>query len=86
MIMSTKATVDSVINPGDLVKLYVKKGHESWGKWMSPLIVQIVDKSAGTVSVPDSPGHNIIASLEDVRMAITEDALATKIIGSIGKN
>lgn len=85
LIMRTNAKVFPVIHLGDLVQIHVKKVHEKRGKWLSNRIVQILNASAGTVSVPGSHGNNIISALEDVGITITEDDLATQIIESIDK-
>lgn len=83
--MPTKARVDPVIHPGVIIQVYAKKGLEKRGKWFSPRIVQIVDSSASTVSFPASHGHNIIAAVELVRIASTEDDPTTQSIELIEK-
>lgn len=62
--MRSKTTLDQIINPGDMVQVYIIEGHEKHGKWISSRIVLSVDKSAGTVTIPGSNGHEIVASIE----------------------
>lgn len=65
LIMRTKATVDPVINPGDLVQVYILHGHEKRGKWSSPRAVNSVDSDSGIFTVPGSRVHKINAAIED---------------------
>lgn len=67
------------------VKVFVKHGHETSGKWFSPRIVSQVDNFSSTVCVPGSNFHKIIAALEDTRVGITDDDLASHIFESIEK-
>lgn len=73
MIMITKTTVDPVVNPVDLVKIYVRRGHEKRGKWRSSRKVQEVHHSSGTVTFPGMNCHGIEAIIEDVRADIVDD-------------
>lgn len=83
LIMRTKATADPILHAGDLVQIFVKKGHEKRGRWLSPRVVLSVDTNAGTVSVPGSNGHKVVAAVEDTRPAIVEDDFAASIVESI---
>lgn len=83
LIMRLKSAADLQIEPGNLVQVYIKTGHEKRGKWSTPRIENMVDMSAGTVFVPGSNGKKIIAALEDTRVAIVEDYIASYVLESI---
>lgn len=85
LIMLTKATNNPVVSTGDLVHVYVLNGHDKRVRWSSPQVVQIIDRSAGTVSVPGMNGHTIVAAIEDFISAILDDDLATSIVELIDK-
>lgn len=83
LIVSTETTVYHDIHPYGLVQVCVRTVHKKRGRFISPCPVQLVDASAGAMSVPGSHGHNVTAAPEDIIITITEDYLATQIIESI---
>lgn len=48
-IIRSKPTVHRVVTPGDLVQICIRHGHEKRGNWRSPLVVQGVDHTFGTL-------------------------------------
>ena len=81
--MRTKCTKDPVINAGNLVQVFIQNGKEKCGKWSSPHSVISVDNDSGIVTVPGSRGHKIRAAIEDTRVAIQDDDLASSVQESI---
>lgn len=83
LILRKNATVDAVINPGDLVQVYVKHGQGKRGRWLSPRVVQKIDRSSGNVTTAGVNGRNILSAFEDTRITIVDDDFSTSIIESI---
>lgn len=83
LILRTKSTNYQVIDPGDLVQLFIKNGHKNRGRCLSTRVVQQFDNSDGTVSSRGSNGRNVVPAFEDTRMAIVNDDFVASMIESI---
>lgn len=79
LIIRSKPTRDIGVSVVDLVQVFIKLEKEKRGKWTGPKPVISYDKISGTVTVPGTSGRVIKAAVEDVRQAITDNALATSI-------
>lgn len=79
LMLRSQATRAPVINPGDLVDVFVKKTHEKRGRWLSLRTVLSVDNSSSIVSVPGLSGHSLSIALEDVRHSIVDDEFAEHV-------
>lgn len=78
-ILRAKSTLDTVIFTGDLVEIFIKTGKQKRGNWSSPRVVLKFDPESWTVMVPSSNGRTIKAAVEDVRLAVNEEAFASLV-------
>jgi len=83
LIMRSKSTRDNVVKPGDEVEVYLRKGKEKRGKWLSGRPILSYDHESRTVSIPGSNGRTMSAAIEDVRPAVEKDSFAQKVRESI---
>lgn len=83
LILRSKATTDNVVKAGDLVQVYLKNQKEKRGKWTDPRPVLSFDKISHSVTVPGKNGRTVNAAVEDVRLAVADNALARMIQESI---
>lgn len=68
-ILRSHTLQPSQFRVGDLVQVFVKRGHQKRGKWLSPRQIINIDIEAGMLSVPGSAGHTINVALENARAA-----------------
>lgn len=78
-ILRSKAINNTVVEPGDMVEVFVKQPNNKRGSWTAPRIVLQVNYETGTITVPGARGHHVQAALEDCRLAITDDDFAQSI-------
>ena len=83
LILRSHITADPVVNPGDIVQVYVRTGKEKRGRWLSPRTALSIDRSAGTVTVAGSNGKRIVAAVEDTRVVVVDNDLAHAVIESL---
>ena len=83
LILRSHVTADPVVDPGDMVQVYVRTGKEKRGKWLSPRTALSIDRTAGTVTVAGSNGRKIVAAVEDTRLAVVDSDLASAVVESL---
>lgn len=77
LTMCIMTTMDRVINHGDLVHVLFLTFQEKRGKCSSAPVVISVDTDSGIATDPSSRGDKITAAIEDTRVAIVHDDLAS---------
>lgn len=65
--------------------MFIREGKEKGGKWTSPRNVLSVDRNSGTVTLCGAKNRNIVAAVEDTRIAVFEDEFAEAVVESIDK-
>ena len=78
-ILRSKTIQDKPIQVGDNVQIFIRQQSEKRGKWYSSKTVLAYDKDSGTVTVPGKNGRHVRAAVEDVRMAPSDNTLASSI-------
>ena len=83
LILKSKSIQELPIKIGDLVQVYTRLQNQKRGKWSDATPVLAIDPESRTVTVPGSAGRKRDAAIEDVRVAVCDNELATQIQSSI---
>ncbi len=83
LIMRFKSTKDSIVRPGDMIQVDVKKDSAKRGKWLSPRPVLHYHPESFTVTIPGERGRTMKAAIEDIRPAFSDNALTSLVQESI---
>ena len=84
-ILRSHSLSEKDFRPGDLVQVYVKRGKEKRGRWLSPRQVISINTDAGMLSVPGAAGRQISVAFEDARAAHVQSEITDMIQESIDK-
>lgn len=81
LILRSHSLKENTFRIGDLVQVFVKRGHGKGGRCLSPRQVISIETESGMLSVPGLTGHKIIVAFEDSRVAHVNSDI-TEIIQS----
>lgn len=81
--LTSRATVDNLINIEDIFEVYLQTGMMKRGKWSAPRIVHMVDNDSHTVTIPGKWWKRLNVSTEDIRLDLPEDYFAFTVLSAI---
>lgn len=82
-ILRSHSLEENEFRTGDLVQIFMKRGHEKRGRWLSPRQVIAIDTDVVMVTVPGAASHTVNVALEDVRAAHVTNDITSMIQESI---
>ena len=79
LILSSKSTAEPPVHVGDYVQIFVKLQGQKRGSWSDPTPVLAYDPESRIVTVPGAYGRTRQAAIEDTRLAVCDNELASEI-------